>query len=75
MSDLTPAALTPAARLRYTNILERAPDAGGLAYWSGLLDSGKATTAQVLDAISDSPENIAAVAPLIANGFEYVPYG
>ena len=34
-----------------------------------LLDSGKATTAQVLDAISDSPENVAAVAPLIANGF------
>ena len=59
----------------YTNILERAPDAGGLAYWAGLLDSGKATAAQVLDAISDSPENIAAVAPLIANGFEYVPYG
>ena len=59
----------------YTNILDRAPDAGGLAYWSGLLDSGKATTAQVLEAISDSTENIGAVAPLIANGFEYVPYG
>lgn len=59
----------------YTNILDRAPDAGGLAYWAGLLDSGRATTAQVLEAISDSAENIAAVAPLIANGFEYVPYG
>ena len=59
----------------YTNILDRAPDAGGLAYWAGLLDSGRATTAQVLEAISDSTENIAAVAPLIANGFEYVPYG
>ncbi|MEW7848243.1 DUF4214 domain-containing protein [Massilia aurea] len=59
----------------YTNILDRAPDAGGLAYWSGLLDTGKATTAQVLEAISDSTENIAAVAPLIANGFEYVSYG
>ena len=59
----------------YTNILERTPDAGGLAFWAGQLDSGRASTAQVLEAISDSPENIAAVAPLIANGFEYVPYG
>ena len=59
----------------YTNILERTPDAGGLAFWASQLDSGRASTAQVLEAISDSPENIAAVAPLIANGFEYVPYG
>jgi hypothetical protein len=59
----------------YTNILERTPDAGGLAFWAGQLDSGRASTAQVLEAISDSAENIAAVAPLIANGFEYVPYG
>ena len=59
----------------YTNILERTPDAGGLAFWAGQLDSGRASTAQVLEAISDSAENITAVAPLIANGFEYVPYG
>jgi hypothetical protein len=59
----------------YTNILDRAPDAAGLAYWVDVLDSGRGSVAQVLEAISDSPENIAAVAPLIANGFEYVPYG
>lgn len=59
----------------YANILGRAPDQGGFDYWVGLLDSKRATTAQVLEAISDSKENFDGVAPVIANGFEYVPYG
>ena len=59
----------------YNNILDRTPDPAGLAYWIELLDGQRATAAQVLDGISASAENIAAVAPLIANGFEYVPYG
>lgn len=59
----------------YANILDRAPDAAGFAFWVGQLDNQRATTAQVLAGISASAEHIDAVAPLIANGFEFVPYG
>lgn len=52
----------------YENVLHRAPDAAGLAYWTGLLDRQAATGAQVLAAISDSPEHIDGTAALIANG-------
>lgn len=52
----------------YDNILHRAPDQGGLDYWTGLLDSGKATNAQVLAAISESPENIENSAAVIGPG-------
>lgn len=52
----------------YENVLHRAPDADGLAYWTGLLDRHAATGAQVLAAISDSPEHIDGTAALIANG-------
>jgi Ca2+-binding RTX toxin-like protein len=52
----------------YDNILHRAPDQGGLDYWSGLLDSGKVTNAQVLAAISESQENIENSAAVIGRG-------
>jgi sugar lactone lactonase YvrE len=40
----------------YRDLLGREPDAGGLAYWTGLLDSGQATTYQVAWAIESSSE-------------------
>lgn len=58
----------------YTNILDRAPEQAGLDFWVGKLDSG-ATRADVLAGISESAENIAGSAALIANGFSYLPYG
>ena len=59
----------------YQNILHRAPDAGGLDFWAGVLDSKTAGTADVLASISDSAENKAGLVGVIGNGFEYTPYG
>jgi hypothetical protein len=59
----------------YENILHRTPDAGGLDFWAGVLDSKSAGTADVLAAISDSGENKAGLIGVIGNGFEYTPYG
>lgn len=59
----------------YENILHRAPDAGGLDFWTGVLDSKAAGTADVLAAISDSAENKDGLIGVIGNGFEYTPYG
>lgn len=52
----------------YRNILERAPDAGGFAYWYGNMQNGL-SAADVLLAFSDSSENKANLASLIDNGF------
>jgi hypothetical protein len=59
----------------YENILHRAPDAGGLDFWAGVLDGKAAGTADVLAAISDSAENKAGLIGVIGNGFEYTPFG
>ncbi|WP_296942362.1 DUF4214 domain-containing protein [uncultured Massilia sp.] len=59
----------------YENILHRAPDAGGLDFWTGVLDSHGASVAQVLAAISESTENREGTAALIGNGFAYTPWG
>jgi hypothetical protein len=59
----------------YENILHRAPDAGGLEFWAGVLDNKAAGTADVLASISDSAENKAGLIGVIGNGFEYTPYG
>ncbi|MCG2583763.1 DUF4214 domain-containing protein [Massilia sp. TS11] len=58
----------------YTNVLHRAPDAGGLAFWVNVLDSHNGTVPQVLAAFSESPENQSAVALVIGNGFPYTPF-
>ena len=42
--------------LLYDNVLHRAPDAGGLASWTGALDAGKMTRAQVVTGFSESAE-------------------
>jgi uncharacterized delta-60 repeat protein len=45
----------------YLDLLGRAADANGLAAWSGLLDQGQASRAQVALGIEGSPENHARV--------------
>lgn len=52
----------------YANVLQRAPDSGGLAHWTGLLQNGTLSQADVLHSFSESQENQARTAPLIANG-------
>lgn len=59
----------------YQNILGRPAEQAGLDYWTHVLDSGAATEAQVLAAISESGENHAAVIGSIEKGFLYTPYG
>ena len=58
----------------YQNILHRAPDPAGLAYWLGLLDGKALTRGQVLAGFADSPENSLLVAPAIDKGVAYVPF-
>jgi hypothetical protein len=41
----------------YRDLLGREPDAGGLAFWTGLLDRGQATTFQVAGDIESSGEH------------------
>jgi len=54
----------------YNNVLNRAPDAGGLAFWQEKLTTGW-STADVLGFFSTSGENVTNVTPLIANGIQY----
>lgn len=51
----------------YSNVLGRAPDAGGYAYWIGVLSSGSSRQ-QVLASFSESDENVNNVAATISNG-------
>jgi hypothetical protein len=57
----------------YSNVLHRAPDADGKAYWVNQLESHLQTQAQVLTGFSESPENQAALAPTLAQGVTFVP--
>ena len=66
--------------LLYQNVLQRAPDAGGLDFYVSHLDGVNAdgikfSRAQVLQGFSESPENKALVLPAIVNGFQYTPFG
>jgi hypothetical protein len=54
--------------LLYNNVLNRAPDSGGLAFWTGHLDSATQTRAQVLIGFSESQEHINLMAADL-NGF------
>jgi serralysin len=54
----------------YNNVLNRTPDAGGLAFWQDKLNTGW-STADVLGYFSTSGENVTNVTPLIANGIQY----
>ncbi|MRV70130.1 DUF4214 domain-containing protein [Duganella sp. FT92W] len=59
----------------YENVLHRAPEPGGYQYWLNVLNNKEATTAEVLAYFADGPENVAAVATVIGNGYSYIPYG
>lgn len=56
----------------YANVLHRAPDADGLKFWLHSLATDT-TRAGALAYFSESPENHAGVASIIANGFDYQP--
>lgn len=59
----------------YENVLQRPGDQAGIDWWKGLLDAKTLTVAEVLVGFSESAENKAALAELIANGFAYAPFG
>lgn len=59
----------------YDNVLHRAPDPGGFAFYLDLLDRKIITVADMLKDISESPENKAALVGVMQNGFEYTPFG
>jgi sugar lactone lactonase YvrE len=59
----------------YQNVLHRAGEAAGLAYWVGALDSHAVSTAQVLAGFSDSPENKAGVLAAIQGGIAFLETG
>lgn len=52
----------------YQNVLGRAPDAGGSAYWTGQLASGAQDRADVLVGFSESAENKARTAAVLEAG-------
>jgi serralysin len=58
----------------YSNVLGRDPDAGGLNYYTSVIQTKEKTVGRVLAEISDSPENYALVESAIANGIQYTPY-
>lgn len=60
--------------LLYNNVLNRNPDAEGMAYWLNEFNTGIIDKVGALASFSESSENINNVADVIANGIEYVPY-
>jgi hypothetical protein len=59
----------------YTNVLHRTPDAAGRDWYADQIATRQKTVGQVLAEISDSPENIAQLAGVIANGIVYTLWG
>jgi hypothetical protein len=55
----------------YHNVLDREPDAGGLAFWTDALDSGRLSRPEVLAAFSESNENQANLIGAIQDGMYY----
>jgi hypothetical protein len=60
--------------LLYKNVLHRAPDTSGNSFWLDHL-AHDTSRAQALAYFSESPENTAALATIIGNGFYYTPHG
>ena len=55
----------------YRNVLDRPGEAGGVAYWTGLLEDGLASRAIVLAGFAESAENRDALAPVIGTSIWY----
>jgi hypothetical protein len=58
----------------YNNVLRRAPDAGGMAFWTDLLGRKVVSLGEVLVSFSESQEFQADVADLIGASIQYVPF-
>lgn len=56
----------------YSNILNRAGDAGGVAFWEGQLTEDVLNRSELLIAFADSPENVAGT-PTVVTLFETEP--
>lgn len=56
----------------YNNVLHRAGEAGGVQYWTGLLQSGAVTYTDVLVGFSESSENQVGVIGAIQNGIDLI---
>lgn len=61
--------------LLYNNVLDRAPDSGGLNYWQSELTSARLDKAGVLASFSESQENQNNVIKIIGGGIEYLMWG
>lgn len=59
----------------YNNVLQRAPEQDGRDYWVGVMNSNAASRGEVLAFFSEGAENKTQVAPAIAGGIEYLPWG
>lgn len=60
-------------QLMYANVLHRAPDASGMAFYLEGFGVGSFTRAEVLRGFSESAENKVAVIGAITNGIDYIP--
>jgi hypothetical protein len=58
----------------YQNVLHRAGEAGGVAYWNQELNAGRATKADVLEAFATLPEGASLVAADTAHGIAYTQW-
>jgi hypothetical protein len=58
----------------YQNVLHRAGESGGVAYWNQQLNTGAATKAFVLEQFATLAEGTALVAPAIAHGIAYTQW-
>lgn len=63
----TPTSLEIVQKL-YQNVLGRDGETSGINFWTGEINSGSRSIEQVLAGFSESPENIAGVAPVISDG-------
>jgi hypothetical protein len=59
----------------YQNILHRAGEPAGVAYWTSVLEGHLDRIPTVLAAFSESAENIAALTGAMQDGFAYTPFG
>jgi hypothetical protein len=59
----------------YHNVLHRAGEAEGVAFWNNALDNHIASRAAVLEGFAVSPENVGLVGQAIAHGIHYTPWG
>lgn len=55
----------------YQNVLHRAGDSGGVAYWNSALTSGSLSKAFVLEQFATLPEGVSLVAQALAHGINY----